>query len=82
MATDLGEDRDATIQKVFDEVINLFKPLARCDWLAWGGDLLFLEMRDDIERERVQKEQEEAREAAALAKKAQLDARKAVLVEA
>jgi hypothetical protein len=82
MATDLGEDRDATVQKVFDEVIDLFKPLARRDWLAWGGDLLFSEMRDDIERERVRKEREEAREAAAVAKKAELDARKTALVEA
>jgi hypothetical protein len=82
MATDLGEDRGATVQNVFDEVLEAFKPLARREWLAWGGDLLFSEMRDEIERERVRKEQEEAREAAALAKKAELDARKAALVEA
>jgi hypothetical protein len=56
MATDLGKDRDTTIQKVFNEVSNLFKPLAQREWLSWGGDLLFSEMQDKIERERVQKE--------------------------
>jgi hypothetical protein len=82
MASDLGEERDATVQNVVDEVFEVFKPLARCEWLVWGGDLLFSEMRDDIERERVRKEREEVHEAAALAKKAKLDARKATLVEA
>jgi hypothetical protein len=82
MANDLGEDRGATVQNVFDEVLEAFKPLARREWLAWGGDLLFSEMRDEIEMERVRKEREEAREAAALVKKAELDARKAALVEA
>ena len=57
---DLGEERDPTVQRVVDEVFENFKPLARREWLAWGGDLLFAELSEEVAREQVE---EEARQA-------------------
>jgi hypothetical protein len=41
MADGLGEERSAKVQKVMDEAFELYTPKARCEWLSWGGDLLF-----------------------------------------
>jgi hypothetical protein len=51
LALDLGEERDSAIQVVIVEVAELFKLLARREWLEWGGELLFSELRNKVEQE-------------------------------
>jgi hypothetical protein len=51
MADGLGEERGPIVQKVVDDVFNLFAPMARREWLPWGGDLLFSDLQEEIERE-------------------------------
>jgi hypothetical protein len=51
MADALGEEREPSIQKVVDKVFGLFVPMARREWLSWGGDLLFSDLQDEIECE-------------------------------
>jgi hypothetical protein len=87
MADALGEEREPSIQKV-NEVFGLFALMARREWLSWGGDLLFLDLQDEIEHEEeeaevrrwmVEQEAEEARkwleeeEARRVAAEAKLD---------
>jgi hypothetical protein len=51
MADSLGEERGPVVQKVVDEVFNLFAPMARHEWLPWGGELLFPDLQEAVERE-------------------------------
>jgi hypothetical protein len=55
LANSLGEERGQAVQEVIKEAFVLFAPLARQDWLSWGGELLFSDMKEQVERE----EQEE-----------------------
>ena len=57
IANGLGEEHDSTVQKVINEVFELFKLLASREWLSWGSDLLFPDLYEEVERE--QKEEEE-----------------------
>ena len=89
MAEDLGEERDATVQKVVDEVSEVFKPLARREWIAWGRALLFGELREELARQQAEDEarralevEERVHEAAAAAKAAGLIDRRATLADA
>jgi hypothetical protein len=42
-----------------EEAFALFTPLARREWLSWGGDLFFSDMKEEVERE--EQEEKEAR---------------------
>jgi len=77
------------VQKVVDEVFQLFSPMARREWLVWGGELLFPDLSDQVERERqeeevrrVREQEEEAKRAKEDAKKAKIEARRGALAEA
>jgi hypothetical protein len=74
---------------MMQEVVGAYAPLARREWLLWGGELLFPELREEVEKEerekeeaRKREEEEESKRAAARAKAAMLEARKAALGEA
>lgn len=89
LVDDLGEERDAAVQNIVNEVFELFAPMARREWLSWGGELLFTALQERVAREereleaaRVREEEEETRRVAEAAKKAKLDARKTALFEA
>ena len=70
------------MQKMVDEVFDLFKPLAHREWLEWGGDLLLVAKEQAEEEARRAREVEEGvREAAAAAQAARLDDRRAALVK-
>ena len=82
MADDLNEEWDAAVQKVVDEVFEIFKLLACRPWITWGSDLLFTELREEVAREeakeealRAQEVEEGVREAAAAAKAARIEDR-------
>jgi hypothetical protein len=47
------------VQEVVEEAFSLFAPLLRRDWLSWGGELLFSDLREQVERE--EREEKEAR---------------------
>ena len=86
LADGLGEERDSIVQKVVDEVFELFKPLARREWLSWGGDLLFSDLYEEVERERkeeevirILEEENAIRQAEETAKKTKIEDRKAAL---
>jgi hypothetical protein len=51
MADGLGEERSAEVQKVVDEAFELYSPKAWREWLSWGGDLLFSDLQELVERE-------------------------------
>jgi hypothetical protein len=51
MADGLGEERSAKVQKIVDEVFELYAPMARPEWLSWGGELLFSDLQEVVERE-------------------------------
>jgi hypothetical protein len=51
MANSLGEEHRPIVQKVVDEVFNLFAPMARHKWLPWGGELLFSDLQEAVEWE-------------------------------
>jgi hypothetical protein len=73
------------VQEVVDEVFALFAPLARREWLSWGGDLLFSDMKEQVEREeRREKEARlrEAEESERLAKREAEEEAKRVAAEA
>ena len=85
----MGEERSEKVQALVNEVFALFVPLARCDWLMWGGELLFADLQEQVEREeqeaeaaRVREWEEEACRAAEEARKTKIDARRAVLAKA
>jgi hypothetical protein len=68
-------------------VFEAFKPLARREWLAWGGELLFGDLREEVAKEEAEEEARRAREvedgiqeAAAAAKAARIEDRRAALV--
>ena len=63
-----------------DEVFELFKPLACRDWILWGGELLFGDLREEVAKEeakeevrRAQEVEDGIQEAAAAAKAARLE---------
>jgi hypothetical protein len=39
------------MQEVVDEAFALFAPLARKGWLSWGGELLFSDLKEQVECE-------------------------------
>jgi hypothetical protein len=43
------------MQEVVEEAFVLFAPLVHRDWLSWGGELLFSDLKEQVEQE----EQEE-----------------------
>jgi len=43
-------------------VFELFKPLARRDWISWGGELLFGDLREEVAKEEAEEEVRRARE--------------------
>jgi hypothetical protein len=47
------------MQEVVEEAFALFAPLAHRDWLLWGGELLFLDLKEQVEQE--EQEKKEAR---------------------
>jgi hypothetical protein len=89
LAESLGEDRGPVVKGMMQEVVGAYAPLARREWLSWGGELLFPELREEVEKEerekeeaRKREEEKESKQAAAKAKAATLEARKAALGEA
>jgi hypothetical protein len=48
LALDLGEECDPAVQDIIIKVVKLFKLLAHCEWLEWGGELLFSELQDEV----------------------------------
>jgi hypothetical protein len=51
------------VQVVVEEAFALFAPLARREWLSWGGDLFFSDLKEKVEREEQEKEEARLREA-------------------
>jgi hypothetical protein len=51
MADGLGKERSAEVQKLVDKVFELYTPMARPEWLSWGGELLFSDLQEAVERE-------------------------------
>jgi hypothetical protein len=81
----LGEEWGSNIQKVVNEVFNLFAPKAHCEWLPWGGKLLFSDLQEEVEREIREaeaKRQVEEMEAAAVRKFAEEEESQRVAVQA
>ena len=39
-----------------DEVFEMFKLLAHQEWIVWGGDLLFTELREQVAKEEAEEE--------------------------
>jgi hypothetical protein len=78
------------------EVVGAYVPKARREWLSWGGELLFPELHEEVEKEerekenakrreeeaKKRKEEEEEEREAAQAKAATLKAQKAALGKA
>src|SRR5277367_3993406 len=56
--------------------------MARREWVSWGGELLFTELKEEIDREKKQEEEEARRRLAAEAKTERLEARRAALSDA
>jgi hypothetical protein len=74
---------------MMQEVVGAYAPLARREWLSWGGELLFPELREEVEKEEREKEEarkceeeEESKQAAVKAKAMTLEAQKAALGKA
>jgi hypothetical protein len=85
LADALGEERGSNIQKVVDEVFNLFTPKACHKWLPWGGELLFSDLPEEVEREICEaeaKRQVEEMEAAAARKFAEEEESRRVAAQA
>jgi hypothetical protein len=51
MVDTLGEEWSAEVQKVVDEVFKVYAPMVRPEWLSWGGELLFSDLQEAVERE-------------------------------
>lgn len=64
LAEGLEEDRSEAIQKIVDEACGLFAPLARREWVSWGGEVLFLDLAEELEREEKEAAEAKAREEA------------------
>jgi hypothetical protein len=89
LAESLGEERGPVVKGMMQEVVGAYTPLVRREWLSWGGELLFPELREEVEKEEHEKEEvrkheeeKESKRAAVNAKAATLEARKAALGEA
>jgi hypothetical protein len=63
MADRLGEERGQVMQNIVDKVFALFVPLARWEWLSWGGELLPPDLKEQVELEEEEKEEVKLREA-------------------
>jgi hypothetical protein len=59
MAKNLGEERGPVVKGMMQEVVGAYAPLAHREWLLWGRELLFPELREEVEKEA--RELEEAR---------------------
>ena len=44
------------MQKVVDEVFEVFKLLAHQEWIVWGSDLLFTDLHEEVAREEAEEE--------------------------
>jgi hypothetical protein len=73
LADDLGEERDSAVQKVIVEAFELFAPLARREWLSWGGELLFSDLAEQVEREEREAAEAKARAEAEAAEAKRLE---------
>jgi hypothetical protein len=89
LAESLSEERGPVVKGMMQEVVGAYAPLARREWLSWGGELLFPELQEEVEKEEREKEEarkceeeKESKRAAANMKAATLEARKAALGEA
>jgi NADH dehydrogenase/NADH:ubiquinone oxidoreductase subunit G len=85
----LGEKRAGVIQNLIDEVIELFGPMARREWVSWGGEYLFSGLKEDMEEEEREAEakrlwdaEEEAKRVASEAKEAALEVQRQALAQA
>jgi hypothetical protein len=47
------------VQEVVEEAFMLFMPLVHQKWLSWGGELLFLDLKEQVEHK--EREEKEAR---------------------
>jgi hypothetical protein len=47
------------VQEVVEEAFMLFMPLVHQEWLSWGGELLFSDLKEQVEHE--EREEKEAR---------------------
>jgi hypothetical protein len=62
----MGKERPSEVQNLVNEVFDLFAPLARREWVAWGGELLYGDLKEEMEREtRVAEERRHQEEAEA-----------------
>jgi hypothetical protein len=89
LAESLGEERGPVVKGMMQEVVGAYAPLAHWEWLSWGGELLFPELREEVEKEECEKEEarkckeeKKSKRAAANVKAATLEARKAALGKA
>ena len=85
----MGDECSEKVQVLVNKVFALFAPLAQCEWLPWGSELLFTDLQEWVEREEREKEavrvwewEEETHRAAKEARKTKIDARRAVLAKA
>jgi hypothetical protein len=76
------------VKQVVFEAYTAFAPLARREWLSWGGDILFFKLKEEVEEEerkaeedRARSAEEEARRLAEDAKRAEFAVRRAALEE-
>jgi alpha-mannosidase len=51
MVDGLSEECSAEVQKIVDKVFELYAPMAQRQWLLWGGELLFSDLQEAVERE-------------------------------
>jgi hypothetical protein len=86
MADGLGVERSSFVEDLIEEVTKSFEPLARREWLEWGGDLLFVSYKAQIEAEdramveqKRREEEEVERQRAADEKAKKLQERREVL---
>jgi hypothetical protein len=62
MAEGLGKERGPVVKGMMQEVVGAYAPLVCREWLSWGGELLFSELREEVEREDCELEEAKKRE--------------------
>ena len=88
LADGVGDEHSEKVQVLVNEVFTLFAPLMQRKWLLWGGELLFTDLQEQVEREEWEKEavrvrewEEEMHWAAEEARKTKINVRRAVLAK-
>jgi hypothetical protein len=85
MVDGLGKEHSAEVQKIVDEVFELYALMARPEWLSWGSELLFSDLQEAVEcelRELEAKRRLEEKEKEAVRKKADEEEMRRLAVEA